>query len=78
MTVPVVLAAVVVGAQHVAHDSAGTLPLGVGVLVVGQADEEAQAHPLDEGTEHLARGELAGFFPCIDRIFPTATLQRCW
>ena len=77
MSVPVVLAAVVVGAQHVAHVSVGSPHLGVGVLVVGLADDEAWAHPLDEGTEHLARGELTGFFPRIDQIFPIATLQRC-
>ncbi len=31
------------------------LDLGVGVLVVGRAEYEAQAHALDECPEHLTR-----------------------
>ena len=54
VTVPVVLAAVGVRAQRVADDAVGPLHLGVGVLVVGRADDEARAHALDEGAEHLA------------------------
>ena len=54
MTVPVVLAAVGVGAQRVADDVVGPLHVGVGVLAVGRADDEARAHALDEGAEHLA------------------------
>ena len=45
--VAAVLAAVGVGAQSVADDAAGPLRLGVGALVVGRADDEAQAHALD-------------------------------
>ena len=55
MTVPVVLAAVCVGAQRVADEADGPLHLGVGGLVVCRADDEARAHALDEGAEHLAR-----------------------
>jgi hypothetical protein len=56
--VPVVLAPVGVGAQRIANDSdaVGPLHLGVGVLVVPRADDEARAHALDKGTEHLAGG----------------------
>ena len=44
MTVPIVLAAVGVGAQRVADDAVSALDLGVGVLVVRRADNEARAH----------------------------------
>ncbi len=36
-------------------NTAGPIDLSVGVLVVRQADDEARAHGLDEGAEHLAR-----------------------
>ena len=55
MPVPVVLAAVGVGAQRVADDAVGPLHLGVGVLVVGRADDQARAHALDEGAKNVAR-----------------------
>ena len=42
MTAPVVLAAVGEGSQGVADDAAGPLDLGVGVLVVSRADDEAR------------------------------------
>ena len=59
VTVLVVLAAVGVRAQRVADDAVGQLyrDLGVGLLLVCQADYEARAPALDEGTEHLA-GEV--------------------
>ena len=38
----------------VADDAVGPLHLGVGVLMVGRADDQARAHALDEGAEHLA------------------------
>ena len=41
VTVPAVLASVGAGAQRVADDAVGTLHLGVGVLVVGRADDTA-------------------------------------
>ena len=56
-TVPAVLAAVGAGAQRVADDAVGPLRLGVGVPVVRRADDQARAHALDQGAEHVA-GEL--------------------
>ena len=55
MQIPVVLAAVGVGAQRVADDTVSPLHLGIGVFVVGRADDERRAHALDEGAEHVAR-----------------------
>ncbi len=46
VTVPVVRAAVGEGAQSVADDAVGALHLGVGVLVVRRADDEARAPAL--------------------------------
>ena len=46
MAVPVVLAAVGVGAQRVADDAVGPFHLGVGVLVVGRTDDEARGNIL--------------------------------
>ena len=58
MTVPVVLAPVGVGAQRVADDPDGPLHLGVGVLLVvlSRANDQAPADPLDESGKHLERG----------------------
>ena len=53
VTVAVVLTSVGVGAQRVANDAISEL--GVGVLVVCRADDEAPAHAIDDGAEHLAR-----------------------
>ncbi len=46
---PGVLASFDRGAQRIAVDAVGPLQLGVGVLVVGRADDEALAHALDKG-----------------------------
>ena len=56
MTVPFVrvLASARVVAKFVPDDAVGPLHLSVGVLVVGQADDEDWAHVLDQDTEHLA------------------------
>ena len=37
------------------YDAVGPLHLGVGILVVRRADNEARARALHEGPEHLAR-----------------------
>ena len=55
MQIPVVLAAVGVGAQSVADHTVSPLHLGIGVFVVGRADDEGRAHALHEGAEHGAR-----------------------
>ncbi len=55
LSVPVVLAPIREGAQCVADDAVGALDLGVGVLVVRRADDQAGAHALGEGPEHVAR-----------------------
>ena len=55
MNVPVVLTSVGVGAQRVADDAVCPFHLGFGVFVAGRADDQAHAHVLDEGVEHLAR-----------------------
>ena len=45
------------GAKVIVDDAvcSYTLQLGIGVFVVRRADDEAQAHALDKGAEHLAR-----------------------
>ena len=51
---PGVLAAAGVGSKRVANDAVGPLHLGVGVLAVGRADEEARAHALNTLLVNLA------------------------
>jgi hypothetical protein len=53
LPVPVVLSSIGIGVQHITDDTISQFHLGVGALVVGGAEYEAQAHALDKLPEHL-------------------------
>ena len=55
LLVQIVLAAIGIRLQRVANNSVGPFHLFVGILVVHRADNDARAHALHEGEEHLAR-----------------------
>ena len=55
LCVPVVLNAVGTRLQRVADNSGDPFHLGVGILLVRRADDEARVHAFHEGPENLAR-----------------------